>query len=299
MDKQELAKQQKLLKEKEKEAKKERKEKLKAMTPDERKAFLDEEKAEKIKSFELAETEHAQKVEEKRKSMENANGWSKFWFNFGQTAFCQWFRKTWSKFSHLHPEGSKLVYQIFYFIVFSEGVTIWQYLVMLFLPNAFGLQLAQTPFVWPEVALWDWSDGTKMIFGIFNEPVRDVNGAAITDPALFSNGVIGGGLGNFIAFEIAVFTAQIINFPLQRNITFKSKGNPVWQATWYFIGWVLISIFVNAVWGFVNPLCMHFGVAKALSDLLKTFITGGLSMVIFFFIFKIIFPEEKKVEEAK
>ena len=36
MDKQELAKQQKLLKEKEKEAKKERKEKLKAMTPEER-----------------------------------------------------------------------------------------------------------------------------------------------------------------------------------------------------------------------------------------------------------------------
>ena len=76
MDKQELAKQQKLLKEKEKEAKKERKEKLKAMTPEERKAFLDEEKAERIKSFELAETEHAQKVEEKRKSMENSNGWS-------------------------------------------------------------------------------------------------------------------------------------------------------------------------------------------------------------------------------
>lgn len=297
MENSELKEQQKLEKEAAKKAKAERKEKLKKMSEEDRKAFLETERNEKLKGFEESEVEYQNKVAERQKSIENESGWKKFWFRFGQTSFIQWFRKTWSKFAHLHPEGSKLVYQIFYFIVFSEGVTIWQYLVMLFLPNAFGLELAQTPFVWPEIALWDWGDGSKMIFGIFNEPVRDATGAAITEASNFANGVIGGGLGNFIAFEIAVFTAQIINFPLQRNITFKSKGNVAWQAMWYFIGWVLISIFVNAVWGFINPLCMHFGIAKALSDLLKTFITGGLSMVIFFFIFKIIFPEEKKEEK--
>lgn len=287
---------QKLAKEAAKLAKKQRKEMLAKMTKEEKEAFLANEKLEKLKAFELAEAKHKEKVDAKREAIAKENGWKRFWFNFSQTGFIQWFRRGWSKFAHLHPEGSKLVYQIFYFIVFSEGVTIWQYLVMLFLPNAFGLELAQTPFVWPEIALWDWGDGTQMIFGIFNEPVRDAAGAAITDSANFSNGVIGGGLGNFIAFEIAVFTAQVINFPLQRNITFKSKGNVAWQALWYFIGWVLISIFVNAVWGFINPLCMHFGIVKAISDLLKTFITGGLSMVIFFFIFKIIFPEEAKKE---
>ena len=26
-------------------------------------------------------------------------------------------------------------------------------------------------------------------------------------------------------------------FPLQRNITFKSHGNPVYQAVWYFLAW--------------------------------------------------------------
>ena len=52
--------------------------------------------------------------------------------------------------------------------------------------------------------------------------------------------LIGGGLGYFISYEVGSFLAQCINFPLQRNITFKSKGNPVYQAMWYFIAWVVI-----------------------------------------------------------
>ena len=81
---------------------------------------------------------------------------------------------------------------------------------------------------------------------------------------------------------------------LQRNITFKSDGNPVVQAIWYFIGWVAISILVNTVWGVINVFMMSWNVAPAISNLLKTFITGGLSMFVFFFIFKIIFPEKKE-----
>ena len=49
--------------------------------------------------------------------------------------------------------------------------------------------------------------------------LRDARGAVI----------IGGGLGYFISYEVGSFLAQCINFPLQRNITFKSKGNPVYQ----------------------------------------------------------------------
>lgn len=230
------------------------------------KEFLDKEKA------------HEEKIIKKK---EEAKGIKKACLNFTQLGFFQACRRKWSKFSLYHPKASKLIYQIFYFFVFSNGVTIWQYLVMLFLPHLFGIGLASQEFVWPSVTLWTWKDGSEAVFGIFNEPVLYENG----------NAIIGGGLGNFIAFEIAVFTAQCINFPLQRNITFKSKGNPFYQAMWYFIGWILISILVNAVWGLVNMFMIYWKVVPALSNLLKTFITGGLSMVIFFFIFKIIFPE--------
>lgn len=278
MESKELIKQQKM----------EEKRKLKSMTKEEKKAYFENKKLEKNKVaeqlFNKWEEEHLLKVQTKKNELEEKNK-SKFWFNLGQSKFCQWFVRGWNRFKCKSPSLSKLIYQIVFFFIFSNGVTIWQYLVMLFLPNLFGEKLASIEFVWPQITLWTWSDGTPMIFGIFNEPVKYVDGIV----------QIGGGLGNFIAFEIAVFTAQCINFPLQRNITFKSDGNPIIQAIWYFIGWLAISILVNAVWGFVGPVFSHLITdAKAVTDLLKTFITGGLSMIVFFFIFKIIFPEKKE-----
>lgn len=196
----------------------------------------------------------------------------------------QFFVNGWSNFKEKHPKGAELIRQICSFLLFSVSVTLWQYLVMLFLPYAFK-NLASKPFVWPKVTLWHWLDGSPAIFGIFNEPV-------LYDS--LGNVKIGGGLGNFIAFEIAVFTAQCINFPLQRNITFKSHGNPWYQALWYFIGWVLVSLFTSALWGFINMFCIHFNLPNALTAFFKTMVTSNISMVVFFFVFKIIFNDSPK-----
>ena len=197
-------------------------------------------------------------------------------------AFLAW----WYSFSDKHPKGSKLLYMLGFFILFSQAVTIWQFIVMTFMPYLFG-GLNQVDLIVPKIPLGDLknpADGTQLFYAIFNEP------AAVAGKL--------GGLGNFIAFEIAVFTAQCINFPLQRNITFKSHGNPVYQAMWYFIGWVGISVFVNALWGIVNPFMLYWQVNFVLAGLLKTFITGGISMAIFFPIFLVIFPDYNKVEKT-
>ena len=52
----------------------------------------------------------------------------------------------WKEFETKHPKLSKWVYQIFYFFVFSMGVTVFQYLVFTFMPqrNGLGLELAGT-----------------------------------------------------------------------------------------------------------------------------------------------------------
>ena len=105
--------------------------------------------------------------------------------------------------------------------------------------------------------------------------LRDARGAVI----------IGGGLGYFISYEVGSFLAQCINFPLQRNITFKSKGNPVYQAMWYFIAWIVISLICNGFNNLWMPIASAY-VPPAIYNLLVTFITGGVSMVIFFFVFK-------------
>ena len=60
-------------------------------------------------------------------------------------------KQIWSNFKEKHPELAKWLYQIFYFIVFSEGVTIFQYLIFTFMPKMLGVGLAGTEFMWPQI----------------------------------------------------------------------------------------------------------------------------------------------------
>lgn len=188
-------------------------------------------------------------------------------------------QKSWKAFSVKHPKLSKWLYQIFCFVVFSMGVTILQYLVFTFMPYLLGKDLAGTRFMWPQVQMNLL--GVKFTWSLLGyEVLKDAAGTVM----------IGGGLGYFISYETGSFLAQCINFPLQRNITFKSHGNPVYQAVWYFIAWVGISLICNGLNNLWMPVAAAY-VAPAVYNILVTFVTGGVSMVIFFFVFKIIFPE--------
>lgn len=187
-------------------------------------------------------------------------------------AFVKFFQKLareikgrWYLFADKKPRLSAMLYRIGFFLVFSIGVTLWQYVVMTFLPYAFK-SLNNGAAGWPAVEVG--STGQKYV--IFGD---------------------GQGWGYFIAFEIAVFTAQCINFPLQRNVTYRSHGNVWLQAMWYFVGWVLVSLFTNALWGIINVYLLFWGCPDAVSGIVKTLITGVISLVIFYFIFLIIFPD--------
>ena len=194
-----------------------------------------------------------------------------------QNAFARFFVKlyrkwlgVWYAFYDRHEKAASLLQKVFFFLVFSVGVTIWQYIVMTFLPYAFQ-RFNNGAWGWPNIPVPLAGDVPYIIFGNAN------------------------GIGYFIAFELAVFTAQCINFPLQRNITYRSHGNPYIQAMWYFIGWVLISVFTNALWGICNCFLIHWKVPEAVSGIVETMITGIISMVVFFFIFLIIFPDNPKL----
>lgn len=187
--------------------------------------------------------------------------------------------EVWKGFEATHPKLAKWVYQIFYFFVFSMGVTVFQYLVFTFMPGMLGIKMAGTEFMWPQVPLKIF--GVEFVWSLLGYNVLyDASGAVM----------IGGGLGYFISYETGSFLAQCINFPLQRNITFKSNGNPVRQAAWYFVAWILISLICNGFNNLWMPITAAY-VAPAVYNVLVAFITGGVSMVIFFFVFKIIFPE--------
>lgn len=195
----------------------------------------------------------------------------------------RWWLGVWYGFADKHPKLSKILYMVFFFIVFSEGVTIFQILVLIFLPHLFGIGLAGTEFMVPKVQI---TVGELTYYWSFlgNDIAYDKAGEVI----------IGGGLGYFLAFKIATFLAQVINFPLQRNITYRSHGNPWFQAMWYFIGWVLINIFCDAINNLWLPIVTYY-TAPAVSAILAMIAQGGIAMVIFFFIFLIIFPDNDKM----
>lgn len=185
----------------------------------------------------------------------------------------------WEIFEQKHPQMAKWLRQIAYFWVFSMGVTVFQYLMFTILPYVFGEKLAGVEFMWPQIPMhFAGFDYKWNILGY--EIARNVEGEVI----------IGGGLGYFLSYEVGTFLAQCINFPLQRNITFRSHGKISWQILWYLIAWLLISLVCNGINGLWMPIAQNY-VAPALYNLLVTFITGGVSMVIYFFVYKIIFPE--------
>lgn len=187
----------------------------------------------------------------------------------------------WHGFEIKHPKLSGWIYQIAFFLVFSMGVTIIQYLFFTFMPGILGKEMAATEFMWPKVSMKLF--GVEFTWSLLGYQVLyDAQGSVL----------IGGGLGYLISYETGSFVAQCINFPLQRNITFKSHGNPFYQAMWYFIAWVLISLICNGFNNLWMPIVSVYA-PPAVYNILVTFITGGVSMVIFFFVFKIIFPQEE------
>lgn len=193
----------------------------------------------------------------------------------------------WFSFRAKHPKAAKWIFQVFFYWLISMGVTVLQYLIFTFLPDWFGLELAATEwYLFPvEMDLF----GVQFKWSLLGTDVLHNAAGEV---------IIGGGLGYFLAYETGTFIAQCINFPLQRNITYKSKGNIGYQAMWYFVAWVVLSVLCNGVNNLWMPIAATY-VSPAIYNILVTFITGGLSMVIFFFVFKIIFPEGEPAKDIQ
>jgi putative flippase GtrA len=187
----------------------------------------------------------------------------------------------WKSFSGRH----QTIAQFLVFFLLSNGITVIQMVFMPLLKGIFqGTALVSTDFrIWPVGHNLDGS-----VYYIFNYPA-----------GLIENGG-GGGLAYFLAVQITLGFAQVVNFFAQRNITFKSNGNPWRSAFWYLIAYIVITIVAAAAQGVykvpIYSLLMKTwglgGFGETIADFITMFINSAISFWVFFPIFKIIFRND-------
>lgn len=154
------------------------------------------------------------------------------------------------------------------FIIFSYVVTFAKYLMLQFLPAVYA-GFANVGWTWPGIEV--------NLFGI---PIT---------LAIVGNAVADGGLAFTLANYTAIFLGECINFPLQRNVTFRSHGPVVPQALFHLAATIVVMLVMNLFTCIWNPVAAHFGIPDFLFNIVTTVVTGGVSMVIIFFVDKKIF----------
>lgn len=189
-------------------------------------------------------------------------------------------RRIWSAFEERRPGTA----QFLMFFLLSNGVTVLQLALMPIFRRLFDrTSLIDTDFqVWQIGANVDGSP-----FFVF-----DYVAGALPEG--------GGGLAYFLAVQITLGIAQVINFFLQRNVTFRSNTSVAKAAMWYVIAYVIITIAAAALQGVYKAPIYEFlignwgATGETAADVITMIINSALSFWVFFPIFKVIF---KRVPE--
>lgn len=199
-------------------------------------------------------------------------------------------RRKWKDFAERRPGFA----QFLMFFVFSNAVTVLQLALMPLFRAWFNqTSLLQTTF--QVLPVGSNVDGSQ--YFMFDYPAGGLPEG-------------GGGLAYFLAVQITLAIAQIINFFLQRNITFKSNTSPWRAAMWYFIAYIIITFIAAAAQGFYKVPVYDFFIdtlgwgstGETTADVLTMVIYSAISFWVFFPIFKIIFkrhPERDGAEGAR
>ncbi len=181
----------------------------------------------------------------------------------------------WNHFAETHPSLSQWVREGGLFVIVSNAITVFKYLLLTFLPAAFAF-LGSRDFGFPGINL--------TLFGIEFKWY------------IIGYGAEQGGIAYFTAYMIAMFIGEVINFFIQRSWVFRSKGNILRQGMWYLLAFCVVTCVVNSINCIWAAVAGHF-VAPWLYNIGTTVLNGGVSMVVFFIVNKIVFRE--KAAESK
>lgn len=192
-----------------------------------------------------------------------------------------------AEFKKKHPT----IVEFIVFFLISNGVTVLQMILMPLLKYLFGFTpLVDTNFQVMQVGRN--LDGSR--YFVFDYARGAISGGG------------GGGLAYFLAVEITLLIAQVINFFLQRNVTFKSNSSIGKAAVWYFVAWIIISVGASALQGLYKVPVYDFfmdhlgkGAGVTVADVITMIINCAISFWVFFPIMKLIFKQDSGKKEVK
>lgn len=182
----------------------------------------------------------------------------------------------WDHFAERHPSLSQWVREGGLFIIVSNAITVFKYVLLTFLPGAFAF-LGSRDFGFPGIDL--------TLFGIKFKWY------------IIGYGAEQGGAAYFTAYMIAMLIGEMINFFVQRSWVFRSKGNILRQGMWYLLAFCVVTCIVNSINCAWAAVAGHF-VAPWLYNIGTTVLNGGISMVVFFIVNKIVFKNKETNRES-
>ena len=177
--------------------------------------------------------------------------------------------KTWTQ---NNPKIAQWLREGGLFVLVSNLITVGKTVALIFLPAAFAF-LPLIDFGFPNLDM--------ELFGI---PFKW---------NIIGYGAEQGGLPYFCAYMVAMFVGEVINFFIQRSWVFRSKGNILYQGVWYLLAFIVVTFVVNSINCVWVAVAGHF-VPSWLYSIGTTVLNGGVSMVVFFVVNKIVFSDTKQ-----
>lgn len=191
----------------------------------------------------------------------------------------------WTAFEDKHTTAAQFII----FFILSNGITVLQLVLMPAFKAMFAhTSLVDTAFQFLPVGV---SHGHTVFLFDYSAGSMSVGG--------------GGGLAYFLAVEITLLTAQVINFFAQRNVTFKSNSSVGKAAFWYAIAYVVITIAAAALQVLYKDPIYAWAIStmgaggETFADVITMIINAAISFWVFFPIFKVIFKQEPTQEDAQ
>lgn len=178
-----------------------------------------------------------------------------------------------NQFAEKHPKAAEWIRKGGLFVIFSYVVTFIKMLLLMFLPAFYRGIVGDFEWLWPNIPL--------TIAGVeFNL-------------AIVGNSLATGGMAYTLANLTTIFLGECINFPLQRNVTFKSHGPLGIQLIRHFVATIAVFLVMNLFTCVWNPITIALisndALRNTIQSVVTTVVTGGVAMVIIFAVDNTIF----------